>query len=80
MDICIPLFKTKCASLLANDLTSTIVNIIKKNQHGIIADEATDASNKTTLTLACRTVDDNLNVKECFAGMHVVSNLKSATL
>ena len=55
-------FQNKISSLLANELTSTIVRNVKTNkQHGTIADEATNVSNETALSLAHRTTDDDFN-------------------
>ena len=75
------MFQNEIISLLANDLTSTIINEVKNNQqYRIIADDATGVSNKTILTLVYQTVYDNLITKEYFTSTHVVSNLKNSTL
>ena len=66
---------------MANEVTMIVVNRVKANpMFGLIADEATDVSNKTLLSLVYRTVDDCLNVNEYFSGMYVVANIKSQTL
>ena len=74
-------FQNEFISILANKVTRIIIGKVKENQQfGLIADEATDVSNKTLLTLIYHTMDDLLNVNEYFSGMHVVSNIKSQTL
>jgi len=74
-------FQNEFISILANEVTMIVVNRVKANRmFGLIADEATDVSNKTLLTLVYRTVDDCLNVNEYFSGMYVVANIKSQTL
>ena len=46
----------------------------------IMADETTDSSNKEQFVVCFRWVDDELEVREDFMGLHMVESINAATL
>ena len=73
--------QNELTQLCADKIHLNNVRKLQENKwFGIMADEATDCSNKTVLTLLHRSCDVNLEVHEIFMGLHVIKNTKAETI
>ena len=61
-------------------LRSLAKNIKKSSYYSIMADEATDIINKEQFVICMRWVDNDLNAKQDFTGLHELSVTNAETL
>ena len=67
-------------NIMANQVLSKLLPLIRQTIFSLICDEGTDFSNKELLSFCLRWVDNNLDVHEHFLGFYEIPDIKSPTI
>ena len=74
-------YQLELLTLMSNQVLRTILIPIKENGiYSLMSDEWTDIANLEQLSICVRTVNDNLEVFECFLGFYEIPNVRSETI
>ena len=71
-------YQLELLTLMSNQVLRTILIPIKENGiYSLMSNEWTDIANLEELSICVRTVNDNLEVSECFLGFYEIPNIRS---
>ena len=74
-------YQNELLSIMANQVISKKLESVRENGYfAIMCNEYTDISSKEQLSFCVRSVDSDLNIKECFLGFYVIDNIESDTI